>query len=286
MQRKVKRIVILAVSFMIFLLDWFWGLLRRVMGTKGPPMCVVLFYHSIPFEQREQFAEQMDTLLRYAKPISAEGTFDLTGGTRYAAVTFDDGFESVIENAVPILRKKGICATVFVVTEYLGKTASWRHFDTRLTGSERLMSVEELSMLPSDLITIGSHTSTHAMLTSLDEHAAKTEISESRLRLRQMLQRDIKLFSFPYGAFNASLVAWCREAGYTRVFTILPVPVLPNAEGYVTGRVFVEPTDWEIEFRLKLMGAYRWLPLAFTVKAKMMAAMRAFKWPARRSSAC
>jgi len=249
-------------------------------------MCVVLFYHSIPFEQREQFAEQMDTLLRCVKPIAAEGTFELTSGTRYAAVTFDDGFESVIENAVPILKKRGICATVFVVTEYLGKVPGWRRFDAGTNSSEGLMSVEQLLALPSDLISIGSHTSTHAMLTSLDEPAAKAEISESRLRLQQMLQRDVKLFSFPYGAYNASLVAWCREAGYTRVFTILPVPALPNAEEYVTGRVFVEPTDWGIEFRLKLLGAYRWLPLAFTVKGKMTAAIRAFKGLARWSSAC
>ena len=266
----MKRIVIVLLSSVLFLLDWLVALLRRAVGASNPPMCVVLFYHSIPFEQRERFAEQMDTLLRYAKPIAAEGTFELADGTRYAAVTFDDGFESVIENAVPILKEKRICATVFVVTEYLGKAAGWHRFDTHSNGSEKLMGVEELSMLPSDVISVGSHTMTHPVLTSLNSHAAKAEICESRLRLQTMLQKDVKLFSFPYGAFNADLVAWCREAGYTRVFTILPTPALPDAEGYVTGRVSVEPTDWKLEFRLKLMGAYRWLPLAFAAKKKMI----------------
>lgn len=251
------------------------------MGTRCPPMCVVLFYHSIPFEQREQFVEQMDTLLRYAKPIAADGTFAMTDGARYAAVTFDDGFESVIKNAVPVLREKGIYATVFLVAEYIGKIAGWRHFEPGTNTSEGLMSVEQLLTLPSDLISIGSHTSTHAMLTSLDEHAAKAEILESRLRLQQMLQKNIKLFSFPYGAFNANLVAWCREAGYTRVFTILPVPALPDAEGYITGRVSVEPTDWKIEFRLKLMGAYRWLPVAFALKKMMIESFGVLKRPNR-----
>jgi len=289
MMRKMKRVVIVVLSSALFLLDWFRGLLRRAIGASGPPMCVVLFYHSIPFAQRGRFAEQMDILLRHAQPIAAGGTLELTDGVRYAAVTFDDGFESVAENAVPILRKRGIFATIFVVTEFLGKVAGWHHFGTYSNGNERLMGVEELSMLPADIISIGSHTMTHPVLTSLNGHAAKAEIYESRLKLQAMLQKDITLFSFPYGAFNADLVAWCREAGYTRVFTILPTPALPNAKGYVTGRVSVEPTDWKLEFRLKLMGAYRWLPLAFAAKKKMIekfGALKRFSSYSNASGAC
>jgi len=213
----------------------------------------------------------MNTLLRYTKPISADKTFAFTAGTRYAAVTFDDGFENIIKNALPILQKKCICATVFVVSDYLGKLAGWRRFDPETNGSEKLMSVEQLLTLPPDLISVGSHTMTHPVLTSLSECEAKEEILESRRRLQNILHKDIKLFSFPYGEFNQDLIAWCREAGYTRVFSILPTPVWSNAEEYVTGRVSVEPTDWKLEFSLKLMGAYRWLPLAFAMKKRIFA---------------
>lgn len=39
---------------------------------------------------------------------------------RIAAVTFDDGYQDVYENAFPLLKKKGIPAAVFVVTDLIG----------------------------------------------------------------------------------------------------------------------------------------------------------------------
>jgi hypothetical protein len=40
---------------------------------------------------------------------------------------------------------------------------------------------------------------------------------------------------------------------------------------FVLGRISVEPTDWALEFRLKLLGAYRWLPQAIALKRKLKA---------------
>jgi hypothetical protein len=41
------------------------------------------------------------------------------------------------------------------------------------------------------------------------------------------------------------------------------------ARNYVTGRVVADPTDWDCEFRLKVLGAYRWLPIIYRVKQKV-----------------
>jgi hypothetical protein len=80
------------------------------------------------------------------------------------------------------------------------------------------------------------------------------------------LERPISLFSFPYGECSEDLIEQCRSAGYERVFTNLPVLAFSQASEFVTGRVDVQPTDWPIEFRLKIAGAYRWLPYAFDLK--------------------
>lgn len=45
-----------------------------------------------------------------------------------AAVTFDDGYQDVYENAMPLLKRKGIPAAVFVVTDLVGR-AAWQAHD-------------------------------------------------------------------------------------------------------------------------------------------------------------
>jgi len=59
-------------------------------------------------------------------------------------------------------------------------------------------------------------------MTSLSEEAATAELRKSRIDLEAILGRPVALFAFPYGRHNESLVRWCKEAGYQRVFTIQP----------------------------------------------------------------
>ena len=135
------------------------------------------------------------------------------------------------------------------------------------------MSEQQLRQLPSDLVTIGSHTMTHPVLPSVDDKRLEQELRGSREKLEKIINREVKLFSFPYGAFDERVVEWCRETGYGRVFTALPVFALSEPQEFVTGRVGVNATDWPIEFRLKLAGAYRWLPYAYIWKRKIKSAL-------------
>jgi peptidoglycan/xylan/chitin deacetylase (PgdA/CDA1 family) len=105
----------------------------------------------------------------------------------------------------------------------------------------------------------------------LPEEQARVELFDSRNKLRTLLNRDITLFSFPYGATSQRLVDLCREAGYERVFTIIPTLALSDPCEFITGRIAVDPTDWPVEFRLKLLGAYQWLPKIFKLKGRLLA---------------
>jgi peptidoglycan/xylan/chitin deacetylase (PgdA/CDA1 family) len=42
--------------------------------------------------------------------------------SRLAAITFDDGYQDFYDQALPVLRRKGIPAALFVVTDYIGTT--------------------------------------------------------------------------------------------------------------------------------------------------------------------
>jgi hypothetical protein len=80
------------------------------------------------------------------------------------------------------------------------------------------------------------------------------------------LNKKIELFAAPYATLNEKFIPLFREAGFKRIFLNIPTFPATRTDLYLLGRTSVEPTDWPIEFRLKLSGAYQWLPLAINIK--------------------
>jgi peptidoglycan/xylan/chitin deacetylase (PgdA/CDA1 family) len=269
-----KRILDLAISLIVGIWDLLSDMASWLVGRRPTTRCVVLAYHAVSPDERSQFSRQMDVLLRHARPVRADAAALPAGGGWYAAVTFDDGLESIIDNALPVLKEKGIPVTLFIVTDILGRNRDWEHRGGDDTRHERVMSEEQLRKLPSELVAIGSHTMTHPFLPSLECAQLQQELTGSRLKLERMLDRRVTLLSFPYGAFDDRIIEDCREAGYERVFTALPVFGLTTPGEFVTGRVGVAPGEWPIEFRLKLAGAYRWLPYAYSLKRRVLSVVR------------
>jgi peptidoglycan/xylan/chitin deacetylase (PgdA/CDA1 family) len=256
----VKRIALIGISLVVFVIDS----LRRVMlfltGRERPATAVVLAYHAIPSEQRAGFARQMDFLVRHSKPCRSDDFVFPANGARYTSVTFDDGYQNIVDNALPELARRNIPATIFMVSGALGKTPDWQDYadssDPDL--QDPIMSRENLQALPFDLIEIGSHTMTHPKLSELPEAQVRAELSGSRARLKEITGQEVGLFSFPYGAATPELVGWCREEGYQHVYITHPSPALSEFKDLVVSRVKVHPDDWPLEFRLKLYGTYRW----------------------------
>jgi peptidoglycan/xylan/chitin deacetylase (PgdA/CDA1 family) len=197
----------------------------------------------------------MNALAAHCTVVDLNMIGNLQDGEHFVAVTFDDGLDSFVRNAVPVLSELKIPATVFVVANALGKRPVWG--EGYFTADERVMSEDDLNALPPE-ITIGSHTLTHADLISTDPERASREVTESRRVLESMLHRRVSLFSFPFGNFNADVLQYCHEAGYDRVFTTEPETIAGDSSAFVLGRVAADPWDWTLEFLLKILGAYRW----------------------------
>ncbi len=251
--RFAFRIVKLGVSLIYFAIRFVWLQLPRVGKRDTAGTCVVLYYHGVPSRYRGRFERQMQVASRLAKLVDSRRMEGFSANRRTVAITFDDALESFLENAVPVLIRLKIPVTVFAVTDALGSKPKWG--ESYYSPDERVMSAEQLCNLP-DLVTVGSHTLTHANLVTLDPNAAAQEIAASRRKLETLLHRPVTLFSFPFGVFNSSAIRQCREAGYERVFTT--EHVLASAGQFVLGRVAANPWDWPLEFRLKIMGAYCW----------------------------
>jgi peptidoglycan/xylan/chitin deacetylase (PgdA/CDA1 family) len=268
----VKRLIKVAIGLVVYIADEAAGLVKRTIGIRPPGTTVVIYYHQVSRANQGRFARQMDHLLRWATPVRAENAASSADDTSWrVAVTADDGWVSFAENALPELEKRNIPSTLFVVSHRLGD---------KLSGSEkigdlndRLISESQLMNLSRELVTIGSHTATHPRLTTAPAAAVYRELLDSRIRLRKLLGVDVNLICFPFSNYDESTLKMSRSAGYLRAFGAQTTPLSHSHDAFLIQRVRVDPTDWPIEFHLKLMNAYRMAFCAVRLKQQIRAAL-------------
>jgi peptidoglycan/xylan/chitin deacetylase (PgdA/CDA1 family) len=161
----------------------------------------------------ERFSEQMRWLAeRGLRGVSIDALVDaMRAGNERALVgiSFDDGYASVLENAVPELLRHEFTATMFIVSGLLGGTNEW---DGETVWP--LMSAQQVVDVAAAGMEIGSHSVTHTHLPAVGAQQLSAEISESRSRLSELLSRPIRGFAYPYGDMDAATRHAVRDAGY------------------------------------------------------------------------
>ncbi len=127
-------------------------------------------------------------------------------------LTFDDGYQDVLLNALPILEKFGFTATVFMVAGRMGMQSDWRGQDRERAG--RLLSHDEARELIQHGFTFGSHTLSHPFLTLLEEQSVLKELRKSKALLQEFLNIQVDFFSYPYSRTNDHIEDLVRATGY------------------------------------------------------------------------
>lgn len=133
------------------------------------------------------------------------------------ALTFDDGMTSVVEKAAPILAAHAAPATVFVVSEYVGRNNSWPSQPDDAPAYS-LMPWSDLRGLAAAGWEIGAHTATHPMLTNLSQEQLQSELTEAQSRLEDELQVSVSSFAYPYGAWDETIESHVGKI-YSRAVT-------------------------------------------------------------------
>ena len=261
-----KRLLKLIIALLILPLLELWRLGHKLAAKPMPSIAVVIYYHQVPVSDRARFGSQMDMLLRWAVPMRADDPGPLSPGSRCAIITFDDAWQSFKEVAFPELERRHIPVTLFAISGKLGQVLE-------ADCTERLMTEDELRSV-ADSVTIGSHTDSHARLPGLDLDQARSELRQSREKLSRLTNQEVKLFCFPYGAADSASIRLCREWGYARVFTGVPEIILRWPNQFAFGRVRVDPSDWSVEFFLKIRGAYFWMSSAIRIKTQVREVLR------------
>jgi peptidoglycan/xylan/chitin deacetylase (PgdA/CDA1 family) len=145
---------------------------------------------------------------------------EIDPGSHSVAVTFDDGYVNFAEQALPVLEKYQIPATVYAVAGMAGGQSDWL-YDDNLTPAP-LMNVEQMrTVQKSGLVTIGSHAISHPRLTRIPADVMADEVVRSRRILENALQTPVEHICYPYGDHNVDVIDVARAAGYISGTTIV-----------------------------------------------------------------
>jgi peptidoglycan/xylan/chitin deacetylase (PgdA/CDA1 family) len=166
------------------------------------------------------------------------------------ALSFDDGMDDNHEFVLPILRRHGIPATVYVTTGLIGKPNPWMARDS----GARMMTAGELRDLASAGFEIGSHTVTHPDLSKLGYETCLQEMVESRRALEGLLGAQVRTFAYPFCHYGPAALAAAKAAGFRAAVTCHG---RGNWNPYELPRAMISRRDGMAVFLLKLTELYQ-----------------------------
>ncbi len=209
-------------------------------------MDAILTFHSIDDSgsvlsyRPDDFVALVESLLEAAVRVVPLTTLlsDAPSTDDRVAITFDDGIRSVRTAALPVLARHRLPATVYVVSQWTGRTNRWPSQPASAQTFD-LMDWAELAELRDAGIDIASHGVTHAPLDKLGVKELQAELVDSKRVIEDALQVEARHFAYPYGASNPVVAEAARGVYASAVTTHLAfhhaadVPhLLPRLDAY------------------------------------------------------
>ncbi|HXX85866.1 MAG TPA: polysaccharide deacetylase family protein [Casimicrobiaceae bacterium] len=226
---------------------------------NAPESIVVLMYHRIglarnAWEARygiapERFGAHMTALSKagmQAVPIDALADWMQNGASLRKGsfvLTFDDGFRSVREFALPLLERLRWPFTVFVVSDLIGKDDAWTRSSNPDGATYPLLNADEILELQRRGVAFHSHTCTHPSLPSLDDARLMHELVESRATLQRLLGSRVDYLAYPFGHVDDRVAASARSASYRAAFCTRPGFNRRDVDRFHIRRIDVYGTD-------------------------------------------
>lgn len=189
---------------------------------------VVLCYHAVSDTWPASGAISPAKLERQLRFLLRRGFRPMTFAAALAeppqhkrlVVTFDDGFRSVLDGALPVLDRLQVPGTVFVPTDFAAgrEPMAWSHLSSWLgtphEGELQCMSWDELRRLSRAGWEVGSHTCSHPHLVNLGDGEVARELQRSREACEAALQAPCVSLAYPFGSYDARVMSLARAAGY------------------------------------------------------------------------
>lgn len=215
MKRRHK--IIMAILIVALVLPGFLN--HSHSKTENDFSIPVLMYHSISNGEKGLFKVPKNTFYEHMKYLKDNDYKTLTLDELYnhlingipfseksVAITFDDGYSDNYKNAYPILKKLGLKATIFTITDYIADNSYF-------------MSKNQLKEVALNGIDIESHTTNHPKLDKLSQEDRVKTLKKSKDAIEKLLDKEVKYIAYPFGRCNQEVIDDVKNAGYKMAFT-------------------------------------------------------------------
>ena len=210
-------LIIVIISVILFVNKYFYN---KREDTKIP----ILLYHNfvtvVPETEPDNynyintpksFEENIKVIIENGyTPISLKELYDSNSGKinlpeKPILITFDDGYYSNYEYIYPILKKYKVEASIFIVTNNIGK---------EIDNIKYLSWDNCLEMQNSGLVEIYSHSTRHIFYDKVPVREIRDDVLESYRIIEENLgKKDLKIFAYPYGAYTNETVRALKNNG-------------------------------------------------------------------------
>lgn len=201
---------------------------RGGLTLKGYQIVPVLSYHNFSVNESNKmtvtqadFEEQMRLLKdKGYRVITLDQLFDFLDFKKQVprksvVITIDNDWRSTYDIAMPILKKYGYPATLFVYTDLI-------------IGGRKTLSWDLVKELAGNGIDVQCNTKTHRNLTIINEKEPfkeyfenlEKELSECAAIIKEKLGKDVRYLAYPYGDTNHLIIELMRKKGYRGAFTV------------------------------------------------------------------
>jgi peptidoglycan/xylan/chitin deacetylase (PgdA/CDA1 family) len=255
-------------------------------GTQAVP---VLMYHSISTGittrkfrrfavEPGEFAAQMEYLAAagYCAVIATDLAGQRSGRPlppRPVVLTFDDAYTDFYDTALPVLRKHGFHATLYVPTAYVGATT---RFNLSVGEENRaVLSWQALRDVAAEGIEVAAHSHTHPQLDRVPAAVIRDEVLRCRGLLEDKLGIAVDGFAYPFGFWNRSARAAVAAAGYRYACAVAELMTAPGDDLLTLPRLTVNAD-------IGVAGLARLLSTRPTSAGRRAAAVKRVAWRAVR----
>jgi peptidoglycan/xylan/chitin deacetylase (PgdA/CDA1 family) len=230
--------------------------------VRPPPRGVVLLiYHRVEagsglevdlpadlFDEQMQFLAEQHRASMLSDALGALAR-DEPPERDSVVVTFDDGTADFADRALPVLEHHRVPVTLYVATDFVERQRPFPNGGTPLSWAALADAVT------TGLVSVGSHTDTHAVVDGLPTTALEQELDRSTRLIEDRLQTAARDFAYPKGvAGSAAADAAVRRRFRSAALGVVGANPYGRTDPYRLARSPIQRADGMRWFARKVEG--------------------------------